>query len=966
MELKEWVDTKIGQDIWKNKYQNDNETFDEFVERVSDGDYFVKKAILDKTFIPAGRILSNRGLGDKKRVTYSNCFVAGTKVKVRHGLKNIEEIEAGEEVLTASGKYYKVNEAMKKSYSGEMYEISGEYLLSNIRCTPNHKFLTNNGWKEAQYLVPNNCSKCLHPDELKASAPYKKLDYIHIDRIVTTEEEDITVYNLSVEEDHTYVANGVIVHNCYVVEQPKDSLESIFKCASDMARTFSVGGGVGIDISLLSPDGAKVNNAAKSTSGATSFCDLYSLVSGLISQENRRGALMISLACDHPDLEEFIELKSVDGRVTKANISVKIYNEFMEAVLNNKPYTLSFYRPETGETISREVDAKKVFTRLAEVNHAQAEPGCLFWDRIENWNLVSEDDTFFYGGVNPCAEEPLPEGGSCLLGAINLAEMYQYEGDHINYALLEKTVRTGVFFLNEVLDEGLDLHPLDYQRKSVNDWRQIGLGIMGWADLLIKCGITYGSKKSIGLANKIGAFISDVAIAASAECTEAFGKYPKYKNSVLESSFFIENTTEDTKRLVREKGLANSQILTIAPTGSISTMIGVSGGLEPIFANSYVRKTVSLHNGDQFYKVYTPIAKKYMEQHEISDEESLPAYFITAPEIEYHDRIDMQSAWQEHIDASISSTVNLAEETTVEDILDLYIYAWQKGLKGITVYRDNCQRSGILKKESKKDKKSNDELSKLKIETVDEEGKQKEAIKVIKELYDVYKKSTTEEQKDIEKTLFGEVIDRKPELKDSEKRGYVIKTNDSLSGKKKKLTTGCGSLYAESYFDPESGALLETFLNKGSQGGCNSWMVFGSRMISYAMRLGGTLDDILDQAKSCPTCPSYASRRASKHDVSKGHCCASAVMIAIKKMYEDNKKELEKKEYVDNVFAKEKAECEVKTVPLKKKSVEKEDNVINEYDNGMSICPKCGKKTYVSSGGCGYCTNEDCCFSGCD
>lgn len=191
--------------------------------------------------------------------------------------------------------------------------------------------------------------------------------------------------------------------NCYVISPPEDSIESIFECASKLARTYSYGGGCGVDISNLAPRGAKVNNTAKETSGAVSFMDLYSLVTGLIGQNGRRGALMLSLSCDHPDLEEFIEIKSDLNRVTKANISVRITDEFMTAVINKQPFTLSFTRTETGETITKEVDAYSVFHKLCEMNWDYAEPGMLFWDRIENYNLLSEDENFHYAGTNPCA-----------------------------------------------------------------------------------------------------------------------------------------------------------------------------------------------------------------------------------------------------------------------------------------------------------------------------------------------------------------------------------------------------------------------------------------------------------------------------------------------------------------------------------------------------------------------------------
>ena len=194
--------------------------------------------------------------------------------------------------------------------------------------------------------------------------------------------------------------------NCYVITPPEDNIESIFDCAKKLARTYSYGGGCGIDISKLAPRGSVVRNSAKTTTGSVSFMDLYSLITGLICQQGRRGALMISLSCEHPDLEEFIGIKSDLDKVTKANISVRITDKFMATVKNKQPFTLSFTRAETGETITKTIDAYEMFHKLCEMNWDYAEPGMLFWDRIENWNLLSCDNNFHYAGTNPCAEEP--------------------------------------------------------------------------------------------------------------------------------------------------------------------------------------------------------------------------------------------------------------------------------------------------------------------------------------------------------------------------------------------------------------------------------------------------------------------------------------------------------------------------------------------------------------------------------
>lgn len=675
----------------------------------------------------------------------------------------------------------------------------------------------------------------------------------------------------------------VSLSNCYVIEPPEDNIESIFECAKKLARTYSYGGGCGVDISKLSPRGAKINNAAKETSGAVSFMELYSLVTELIGQNGRRGALMISIDCSHPDVENFIELKTDLDKVTKANISIRLSREFMEAVQKNEKFCLHYEREATGEKIETEVDAREMFRRIAEVNWDCAEPGALFWDRIKEWNLLSNTKEFSYAGVNPCAEEPLPAGGSCLLGSMNLSEFvlnpftpqasFDFDG-------FKKAVRVAVKALNEVLDEGLPLHPLEEQRESVAAWRQIGLGIMGLADMLVKLGITYGEKESLEICNKIGFAMADTAIAASAKLAKEEGAYPGcHIEEIISTPFFIENTTDATVELVKKYGLRNSQLLTIAPTGTLSTMLGISGGIEPIYANYYERKTESLHGSDVYYKVYTKIVEQYMKDHRITDDTQLPEYFVTAMTLDYRQRIDMQSAWQRHIDASISSTVNVPNQFTVEETESLYLYAYEKGLKGVTIFRDGCRRTGILTTSETKVATAGDGLG----------------------------------------------------------RGEIILVTDEVIGRKRKLITGCGSLHCTAFFDPHTGALLEVYLSKGSTGGCNNFMIGLSRMISISARGGIDIYTIIDQLNSTGSCPSYTVRKATKHDTSKGACCPMAVGNALLDMYKEIQAELalKGKEQLQLVKA-------PRTEVPKSKTICPECGEPLTFEGGCNICKSCG------------------------
>ena len=681
----------------------------------------------------------------------------------------------------------------------------------------------------------------------------------------------------------------VTYSNCYVIAPPEDEIEDIFDCAKKLARTYSYGGGCGIDISKLSPRGAKINNAAKETSGAVSFMELYSLVTALIGQNGRRGALMISIDCSHPDVTEFIELKTDLDKVTKANISIRIHEDFMKAVKNNEEYLLHYTRETTGEVIEKKVNARDLFRRITETNWDYAEPGALFWDRVESWNLLSNTKEFSYAGVNPCAEEPLPAGGSCLLGSINLSAFVENpftDEAYFDFNEFKKCVQASVRALNEVLEEGLPLHPLKEQRESVEQWRQIGLGIMGLADALLKLGLTYGEEDAVEMCDKIGFAMADTAIAASAKLAKQLGAFPKCNaDEIMTTPYFLANTTEMTRELVRKYGLRNSQLLTIAPTGTLSTMLGISGGIEPVYANYYERKTESLHGTDVYYKVYTKIVEDYMKCFGLTSDKELPDYFVTAMTLDYRQRIDMQAVWQTHIDASISSTVNVPNSFTVEETESLYTYAFEQGLKGITIFRDGCKRVGILNTKETKTVTAGDGL----------------------------------------------------------KRGEILLVTDDVIGKKRKLITGCGSLHCIALFDPHTGALLETYLSKGSTGGCNNFMVGLSRMISISARGGISIETIVDQLNSSGSCPSYTARKVTRKDTSKGACCPMAVGNALMDMYKEMQAELAQKQQANETV-------KVKKAPKPKAVPAAESSEIKSY------CPECGEPLNFEEG-CNICKN---------
>ena len=982
-----WVMSDLQRDIYEKKYRYDSESFDDFLTRVSGGNGPIKKAIKDKKFMPAGRILAGRGL-DKlgRKITLSNCFIAGSKVITKRGLLNIEDIQIGDYVITHDNTWQRVNNIMSRDYEGDLYKVKTEYMYDTITCTPNHRFLTSSGWVRADRLVgklmdrkyynnshfvkvptlkyetdkysvkltdhfneednqtleiddndmviagthfiggngangvrytnpikntleiddelaylfgrwigdgsttrrrgkrnhsifqivfnseserdalercrniiienfkteplitenqsqntlilrvenpllaefvanyfgvdssskripqelignlnlvlgildadgcilksgaiklvmnnkmllndikeslmlngilvkkPKKIKQSLSNDtrtytayRLHITTPFskeklvslmsKKYDDNRVDNIVNNdlkgstkylskdgdvytrveyteiiENANTKVYNISVENTHSYTVNGLVVHNCYVMPKVEDNIESIFDTAKYLAKTYSYGGGCGLTLSKLRPKGARVNNAAHTTTGAISFMDLYSMVTGLIGMRGRRGALMLNLDCDHPDIEDFIDVKNDLDKVNYANISVNVNDEFMKAVENDEEYNLYFNVESTGEEIIKKVNARELFYKLALNNWNMAEPGILYKNRIDSWNLMSEDPDFEFAGVNPCAEETLPAFGSCNLSSINLSGFVKNpftEGAKFDFDGFKEMVRNGVIYLNEVLDENMKLHPLKQQRDMSRDLRQIGLGIMGLADMFIKLGVKYGSDESLEWIEKIGHEMVNEALRESAMLAKEHGPFPKYKReAVLKSPYLLQNADEDTMELIKKHGLRNSQLLTIAPTGSISTLIGCSNGVEPIFQISYTRKSESLHNVDTYYKVFTQIVKDYMDRNNLNAEDPLPDFFITTTNLDYKDRIDVQSTWQNYIDASISSTVNVPNEFSVEDVEDLYLYAWKKGIKGVTIYRDGCKRSGILISDDSK-KSRLDKIDELKQE----------------------------------------------------------------------------------------------------------------------------------------------------------------------------------------------------------------------------------------------------------
>ncbi len=507
-------------------------------------------------------------------------------------------------------------------------------------------------------------------------------------------------------EDFKFVPGGRILFgagsnrnvsllNCYYLPLKEDSIEGIYECAKEMAKTYSYGGGVGIDISVLRPKGTPVNNAARFTTGAVSFMELYSVTTGIIGQIGRRGALMITMDVHHPDIEEFVTVKSDKVSVRFANISVKVYDDFMQAVERGDDYELHFKNDKVEKR--KTIHARELWNKIIDTALNTGDPGIMFWDRIKRESPTEYDEKMVVRSTNPCAEQPLENYGACDLGAINLNKFVLQsftKNPKVDWENLEKAIRYAVRFLDNVLDYSYSRHALKSQSEETMYARRIGLGVMGLANMFIDMNIKYDSEEAIAFADDLFKRIKEIAYDESSNIAAIKGSFKGFNKTKHLERDFVKRLPETLKKKISSVGLRNCCILTIAPTGSISTMAGVSGGVEPIYALSYIRRSESL--SAENFEVSDPFVKTYMETLAVKDTKSLPPQFIVSHKIDPFFRVKMQATIQKHIDSSISSTVNLESSADRETVNKIYLYAWKLGCKSITVYRGGSKRD-ILK-----------------------------------------------------------------------------------------------------------------------------------------------------------------------------------------------------------------------------------------------------------------------------
>lgn len=497
-------------------------------------------------------------------------------------------------------------------------------------------------------------------------------------------------------DDFKFVPGGRIMHgagraditttliNCYVVAIKGDSIDDIYKSIIDEAMTYKYGGGVGHDLTILRPKGDPIKGTGGKTCGPTGFMELYSVNTNTIAQHGRRGANMQTLCVDHPDIEDFIGIK--DGNVNRikySNISVLLTHEFMNAVENDSDFDLKW-----NGKIYQTIKARELWDKIIHHAHSSSEPGLIFWDTMKDYHNIEYASPLV--STNPCGEQPLPDGGCCNLGSINLERMVNENGD-FSWEQFEHTIRIATRFLDNVIDYNLDRHALDSQRENAINDRRIGLGILGLADSIVKMGLKYDTKEAIDQTEKIIQFMRDTAYKTSIELAQEKGKFPNFEWQGYSQSKFVKNLSTKTQEEIREKGIRNGTILTVAPTGSGAIIAQVTSGIEPIFQSSYKRKVKQQDEIGEFreYSIIHPTLES------LFGKKDFPDYVVTAHDVNPSFRVRMQGVIQRYIDSSISSTINLPEDIDPDTVAQIYMTAYKEKLKGVTVYREGS-REGIL------------------------------------------------------------------------------------------------------------------------------------------------------------------------------------------------------------------------------------------------------------------------------
>lgn len=483
----------------------------------------------------------------------------------------------------------------------------------------------------------------------------------------------------------------VTLFNCFVMGEIPDDIVGIFEHLKQAALTMQQGGGIGYDFSTLRPKGAPVRGVGADASGPISFMDVWdSMCRTIVSAGTRRGAMMATMRCDHPDIEMFIDAKRDSARLRMFNLSVLVTDDFIHAVKEDAAWQLRF-----DGTVYRTLRARDLWDRIMRATYAYAEPGVVFIDRINARNNLNYCETI--SATNPCGEQPLPPYGACDLGSINLARLIDApftENARLDERELERIVPLAVRMLDNVID--ISGFPLDAQRREAQAKRRIGLGVTGLGDALIMCRARYGSRDAVFLTEQWMAAIRRFAYRASIALAQEKGAFPLFDAEPYLAGETIQTLETDLRDAIRTHGIRNALLTSIAPTGTISLLAdNVSSGVEPVYSHSYTRSVLMPDGSHQDEAVTDYACALYRRQ--FGDTATLPDYFVDAQGLQPGDHIVMQAAVQKYVDSSISKTINVPADTPFEGFAALYLQAYEMGCKGCTTYRPNAVTGSVLR-----------------------------------------------------------------------------------------------------------------------------------------------------------------------------------------------------------------------------------------------------------------------------
>lgn len=670
---------------------------------------------------------------------------------------------------------------------------------------------------------------------------------------------------------------------CFVLPV-EDSMEGIFETIKNAALIHKSGGGTGFSFSRLRPKGATVKSTGGVASGPVSFMRVFNAATEAVKQGGtRRGANMGILRVDHPDILEFIQCKRDNKEFTNFNISVAITDKFMEALKNDDYYEL--VEPHTGR-IAGKLKAREVFDLIVEMAWLNGEPGIVFIDRINEKNPTPHVGSI--ESTNPCGEQPLLNFESCTLASINLSKFVYKENDKlfVNYEDIKDTVHTAVRFLDDVID--VNKYPLPEIEQMTKANRKIGLGVMGFADMLIKLGIPYDSEEAVKLAEEVMGFIQSEARKASEELAKVRGAFPNFAGCVYDK--------------MGSPPVRNATVTTIAPTGTISIIAGCSSGIEPVFALAFERNVLDKQRLIEIYPLFEEkmrelglysdeLMEEVLKKGSLKDIEGIPEdvkkVFVTAHDVSPEWHVRLQAAFQKYTDNAVSKTVNFPQEATKEDVRKVYLLAYELGCKGVTVYRDKSREEQVLNKGTKR------------------EEEDKEAVRAF-----------------------------------SEEKHITPRPRPSITyGSTEKVKIGCGNLYITVNSDDKG--ICEVFTNLGRAGGCPSQSEATSRLISLALRSGIDVNAIIEQLKGI-RCLSTIRQMASNKDI-KVLSCPDAIARALERniLKAEGVKEERKNNGNGVEYYKKLYEIEEEGTASKENKCPECGSVL-ETEGGCVVCRACG------------------------